>query len=379
MKGQPKWLLAATSVAILLVAAFAALLNRPPGSTRIAHGAGLTATSAVSTSTPAPAATIATATPTVQATSTGTPTSVAAAPGSMAAAPATPATAGGQGAGTPAATPATPAYPRFACQPPPSNGYATCLFTESPGMTMTFYLFVPANYDPHQKYPLVLLLEGGGERSSASKTLEQNRQLLLTDPYAEVWGPGYPGPDDPGVQKHWPSFIVLPQVEGPADYVSVPANVGSYTLPPQPTDSLRMAKEIVDDVRTAYSGVDSSRLYVTGLSMGGYGAWEMIERWPHEFAAAAPICGAGDPSRAAALVNLPIWAFHSADDPIVPVSGSRDMIAAIRTAGGHPRYTEYTNVGHGAWVDAYSILGKPSPTPDFYAWLFAQRKASPSP
>ena len=378
MKRQPKWLLAATSVAILLVAAFAALLNHPPGSPRIARSAELAPTAAVTLSSATAGTVTSTAAATEQGSSSGAP-STTATPGLSTPPLATPATTVASVAATPATTPAPPIYPQFTCQPPPANDYATCLFTESPGMTMTFYLFVPANYDPLQKYPLVLLLEGGGERSSATKTAEQNRTLLLTDPYAEVWGPGYPGPYDPGVQQHWPSFIVLPQVQGPADYVSVPANTGSYQLPVQPTDSLRMAKEIVDTVRKAYTGVDSSRLYVTGLSMGGYGAWEMIERWPNEFAAAAPICGAGDPSRASVLTNLPIWAFHSADDPIVPVSGSRDMIAAIRAAGGHPMYTEYLDVGHGSWVDAYSILGKPSPTPGFYQWLFAQRMASPTP
>ena len=100
----------------------------------------------------------------------------------------------------------------------------------------------------------------------------------------------------------------------------------------------------------------------------------MVERWPDYFAAAAPIAGGGDPARASALTGLPVWAFHSADDPIVPVSASRDMIAAIRAAGGHPRYTEFTSAGHGSWLAPYGILGQSSPTPDFYSWLFAQHR-----
>lgn len=370
MKRQSNGLLVATSAAVLVIAILASVLNHSPAGPQVAHGAALTTTTSAAA---IPSATIAS--------SATTPSAVAATPGAApnASGSIASASAGTAPASTPATNPATPRYPNFTCQPPPANSYATCLFTESPGTTMTFYLWVPANYNPNTKYPLVLLLEGGGERADPNKTAAQNRQVLLSDPYAEVWGPGYPGPDDPGVQKNWPSFVVLPQVQAPAYYMPVPANTGSYTLPAQPTPSLRMAKEIVDAVRKAYTGVDSSRLYVTGLSMGGYGTWAMIEYWPNEFAAAAPISGAGDPSRASELVNLPIWAFHSADDPIVPVSGSRDMIAAIRAAGGHPLYTEYTNYGHGAWVPTYSILGKPSPVPNFFSWLFSQRKATPTP
>ena len=247
-------------------------------------------------------------------------------------------------------------------------------FTESSGLSMTFYLFLPQSFDPARRYPLVLLLEGGGERADATNTPEQNREKLLSDPYAAVWGPGVTIPDAPQVQRGHPSFVVIPQVPAPQFYMSVPANTGSYTLAPLPTDALRTAKEIVDALQQAVAQVDPDRLYVTGLSMGGYGAWEMIERYPGYFAAAAPICGGGDPSLAVRLVDLPIWAFHSADDPIVPVQATRDMIAAIRAAGGQPRYTEFTDAGHGAWVPAYGIGGLPSPVADFYDWLFAQHK-----
>jgi len=170
-------------------------------------------------------------------------------------------------------------------------------------------------------------------------------------------------------RTEWPSFIVVPQVTWPNRWVNVPAKHGSYRLADAPDASLRMAKEIVDAVRAMYAGVDPSRLYITGLSMGGYGVWEAIERWPGYFSAAAPLAGAGDPSRAAALANLPIWAFQGADDTIVPVTGSLDMIAAIRAAGGHPHFTEFAGAGHGIWMNAYS-------SHDFMSWLFAQRAAT---
>jgi len=244
------------------------------------------------------------------------------------------------------------------------HGYEMHAYTDSDGMKMNYYLYVPSCYTPQQKYPLVLLLHGGGESANPQATPEQNRALLLSQYYIQVWA-------SPAIQQKWPSFIVIPQVVSPNRWVNVPAATGSYTLASQPSDSLRLAKEIVDMLQHEYQGIDAHRLYVTGLSMGGYGTWEAIERWPDYFAAAAPLAGAGDPSKAALLVHTPIWAFHGAQDTVVPVSGSRDMVQALIQAGGHPRYTEYPNKGHDLWDpgEVYS----PTSDPTFFAWLFSQQ------
>jgi predicted peptidase len=239
---------------------------------------------------------------------------------------------------------------------------------------MTFYLYLPKGYNPDIKYPLVMLLHGGGQSADPTKTAEENRAALIFDPYAEIWGPGFPQPDSTDVQGTWPCFVVLPQVVTPNRFVDVPAGQGSYTMAAEPNTALRMSKEIVDSLQIMYHDIDPNRLYLTGLSMGGYGVWEAIERWPNYFAAAAPIAGGGDPSKAADLVNLPIWAFQGSADTTVPVAASRDMIAAIRAAGGNPRYTEYAGAEHGVWVNPYTLLGQPSPTPDFFSWLFSQHK-----
>jgi predicted peptidase len=247
------------------------------------------------------------------------------------------------------------------------HGYVMRTFTDSYGSTMTYYLYVPNNYNPQHAYPLVLLLHGGGEIANPKATPQQNMALLLNQYYTQVW-------TSPAIQQKWPSFVVIPQVVSPNRWVNVPAATSSYTMAAQPSDSLRMAKEIVDMLQQEYRGIDSHRLYVTGLSMGGYGTWEAIERWPGYFAAAVPLAGAGDPSKAALLVHTPTWAFHGAKDTVVPVSGSQDMIQAIIQAGGHPLYTEYPNDGHDLWSPGKVY----SPTSDhaFFTWLFSQRSRS---
>ena len=262
-----------------------------------------------------------------------------------------------------------PAPPLQATTP---GNYVTRVFTDAHDMQMTYYLFIPFNYNPQKKYPLVLLLHGGDERANVNNPPDQNRNVLLNQDYVKVWGPGIPGLSSPDVQAQYPTFIVVPQVDDPQHWVDVPASQGSYTLAAQPTDSLRMAKEIVDALQKQYLNIDSHRLYITGLSMGGYGTWDAIERWPGYFAAAAPLAGAGDPSKASRLVSLPIWAFHGSGDGGVPVSGSRDMIQAIKVAGGHPRYTEYASAGHEIWAQVYS-------TPAFFSWLFSQHNSYPRP
>lgn len=263
---------------------------------------------------------------------------------------------------------------RIGCTPGQPDQYLSCEAREPGGFSLTFYLYLPKGYTSGTRYPLVLLLEGSGERADASKSAAENRNAIVANPYAQVFGPGYTDPNSEKVQEHWPCFVVIPQLVNPDRFVDVPGSQGSYVMAPQPNSPLRMTKEIVDTLQLAYDNIDPDRLYVTGLSMGGYGTWEAAERWPDYWAAAAPIAGGGDPSKASRLVNLPLWAFHSADDSVVPVSGSRDMIAAIRAAGGHPKYTEYSDLGHGCWLAPYSIMGNPSPTPDFFSWFFAQRK-----
>ncbi len=259
------------------------------------------------------------------------------------------------------------------------HGYIRRVFTNSEGKSLVYYLYIPSNYNPHQKYPLVLLLEGDGEKSNPKKTLAQNQSVILKNPYVSVWTSAYVGTHNPDIQQHWSSFVIVPQISSAQQWINVTPSKGFYAKgfyvqKKQPSTGLLMTMQLLDALQREYSGIDASRRYITGISSGAYGVWDAIERWPDYFAAAAPVAGAGDPSKAARLKNLPIWAFHGSKDHTVAVSGSRNMIAAIKAIGGKPQYTEFPGLGHGTWNNVYSLPGAPQPVPTFFSWLFSQKR-----
>jgi predicted peptidase len=131
-------------------------------------------------------------------------------------------------------------------------------------------------------------------------------------------------------------------------------------------------EQLIEGLCRAYP-IDRRRIYLTGLSMGGFGAWELAARRPELFAAVVPICGGGNVDVADRLVHVPIWAVHGADDTIVKVQTTRRMIAAVRAAGGSPRYTELPGVGHDSWRWTYSDGS------GVVAWMFEQVNERPQP
>src|SRR5207244_10261474 len=126
------------------------------------------------------------------------------------------------------------------------------------------------------------------------------------------------------------------------------------------------ALAMLEEVQKHYK-IDAKRLYLTGLSMGGYGTWSLAEKYPERWAAIVPICGGGDPVQATSIKDIPCWCFHGDADPRVPVERSREMIEALKAAGGHPKYTEYPGVAHNSWEKAYA-------TPELYKWLLKQHR-----
>lgn len=244
--------------------------------------------------------------------------------------------------------------------------FNTETFVNAQGQQMTYYLYVPAGYTPSTSahYPVILILHGNGERGSSTATAAQNRDVVLKQNYVLNF-------TAPNTQKQWPSFVVVPQIGNSSDrWVNVPGNQGMYTLQPQPTAALQTAIDIVASVEFTYHAIDGNRAYLTGISMGAYGVWDAIERWPTLFAAAAPLSGAGDPNHVHDLKHLPIWSFHGSADGNVPVSGSRQMFAALSAEGAKACYTEFAGQDHGIWntIQVYA-------QPQFQSWLFAQTRA----
>jgi predicted peptidase len=220
-----------------------------------------------------------------------------------------------------------------------------------------YRLLKPASLEKGKQYPVVLFLHGAGERGDDN----QLQLLYLPEQMSQ-----------PEFRERYPCFLIAPQCREGKLWVEVPWSDPESTPMQEPGDQMRVVIGILNHVLEAYPA-DKDRVYLTGLSMGGYGSWDLAARHPELFAAVVPICGGGDERAADRLVDVPIWAVHGDMDTAVPVVRSRTMIEAIKKAGGHPRYSELKGVGHNSWTPAYS-------DPDgVLPWMFQQsRKKQPS-
>jgi len=223
------------------------------------------------------------------------------------------------------------------------------------GRTYRYQVYVPAAYSAETRWPVILFLHGAGERGSdgLSQTAVGLAPAIRRDP------------------ARYPAIVVFPQAPSDSQWVGTPAAMAMAAL-------LATMREFA---------VDSARVYLTGLSMGGHGTWYLAYRHPELFAAVVPICGwirefpgfagsvpvvpadSGDaiPALARRLAGVPIWIFHGEMDAVVPAEGSREPAAALRAASAEARYTEYLGLGHNSWDATYASA-------EFTQWLFAQRR-----
>lgn len=225
-------------------------------------------------------------------------------------------------------------------------------FKDDKGRSIAYRLIKPAAVEKDQRYPLVVHLHGAGERGD-----DNEKQLVHFYAKGKALGTV-----DAAKQ---PYFAFAPQCPNDQQWVNKPWGKGSYEQD-KISDALDVALLAMDSVIKELP-IDTSRIYITGLSMGGYGTWDAILRRPDLFAAAVPICGAGDPSKAKLIAKLPIWAWHGDADNVVPPSGSRDMVEAIAKAGGEAKYSELKKVGHNSWAAAYS-------SGEMWDWMFKQKR-----
>jgi predicted peptidase len=225
------------------------------------------------------------------------------------------------------------------------------------GQNFRYQVYVPSNYADVESWPVIMFLHGSGERGSDG--------LIQT-----AVGLGAAIRQD---AKRYPAIVVFPQVPRDSQWIGVPGEAAMSAL----------------EQTMGEFNADPDRVYLTGLSMGGRGAWYLAYRYPDRFAAVVPICGwvsterstawpgavvpaeDGEPFTALArrLGKLPIWIFHGEVDAAVSVDESRRAAAALESAGADVRYTEFLGVNHNSWDPAYA-------SPEFSAWLFAQRRKS---
>jgi predicted peptidase len=200
-------------------------------------------------------------------------------------------------------------------------------------VTLRYLLFVPKGAAQEGKWPLLLFLHGAGERGDDLNLVKK-------------WGP----PGFVEQRTDFPFIVVSPQC---------PTN--------ERWDEAALAR-LVDQLSSELP-IDKQRMYITGLSMGGYGTWNILAQHPRLFAAAVPICGGGEPQTAAALTDIPIWAFHGDEDRAVPLERSQEMVDAIHKAGGTKvKLTIYPGVGHNSWSQTYD-------NEEVFKWLLSHKRA----
>ncbi len=231
------------------------------------------------------------------------------------------------------------------------------VFTGKDGGKLNYRFLAPAavkDGEKQQKFPLVIFLHGAGERGDDNTAqLVHGVKRLAQDDFL----------------KQYPCYVIAPQCPTDQLWASKPWTDPNPALAAEPSAPTKLLMELMDGMEQDMP-IDTQREYVTGLSMGGYGTWEMAQRQPQRFAAIVPICGGADNTNMAGIKDLPIWIFHGDQDGAVPVERSRDAVAALKALGAKPIYTEYPGVGHDSWNPAYADL-------KLYEWLFAQKNAKP--
>jgi predicted peptidase len=214
----------------------------------------------------------------------------------------------------------------------PSNSQEACELDRTIRVQMKYLLYLPKDYDQKESLPLLLFLHGSGER----------------------------GTDLQLVKKHGPPKLIEAGKQLPFIVVSPQCPEGQWW---QPVELTALLDEIVEKYK-----VDQDRIYVTGLSMGGFGTWSLAAYTPHRFAAIAPICGGGETYWTERFSHLPAWVFHGAKDKGVPLRRSEEMVESLKKHDGNVKLTVYPEAGHDAWTETYD-------NPELYQWFLQQKRA----
>lgn len=231
--------------------------------------------------------------------------------------------------------------------------YKSAEFTDNQGTTVKYRYLEPADAKPGKKYPLVLFLHGAGERGDDNALqLTHGAGLFL----------------NPVNQEKFPAYVIFPQCpKGQTWAYDEKFSREPFAMPIQDETPLIHAVKALVDYFAATGNVDTRRIYVAGLSMGGMATLDLVARYPDYFAAAVPICGSINPKRLSSAIKTRIRLFHGDADPSVPVAGSREAYKALKSAGVKVEYHEVPGCPHDSWTPAFQRS-------DFLSWIFKQRK-----
>jgi predicted peptidase len=226
------------------------------------------------------------------------------------------------------------------------------VYADKTGNKMPYRLFVPANYDANQTYPLIFWLHGANGRGS--------------DNFKQISGGNENGTHiwtTPANQAQISAFVLAPQCPEDRFWSEPEMN----EISPQ----LQMALDILAAVQKEFS-IDPDRIYLAGQSMGGLGVWALLQAQPDRWAAALVLCAFDNFTNAKGIARVPLWVFQGDADMVVPVDLVRQMVKDLKKSGRQPRYSEYHNTGHDVWLKAFA-------EPDLVPWLAAQKRGASIP
>lgn len=208
----------------------------------------------------------------------------------------------------------------------------------SMSFTLKYLVYLPPEYNSsaETKWPLILFLHGAGERGDSLNMVKRHGPPKLVEEGRDF------------------GFIII-----------------SPQCPSKQWWSADLLNRLLDEVITQYR-VDEERIYVTGLSMGGFGTWDLASEYPQRFAAIAPICGGGHPEQAWNMRHLPVWVFHGAKDEVVSIGLSEIMVQSLKKYNGKVRYTVYPEAHHDSWTETYN-------NPELYEWFLQNKRFKPEP
>jgi predicted peptidase len=226
--------------------------------------------------------------------------------------------------------------------------------------TLRYRILYPKNYVKSKAYPVITFLHGSGERGNNNEAqLTHGGKLFLNDT----------------LRNEFPAIVIFPQcprdsmwryITSKRDTTSPTGRLIDFSMTASVPTPTRLVKMLLDSL-VKRKVADAKRMYIGGLSLGGFGTFNMIERYPGYFAAAFPICGGGDTASAKRFAkNTAVWIFHGDKDQSVSVQYSRDYYAALKKLNAEVRYTEYPNVGHNSWDNAFAEK-------DLMYWMFRKK------